>query len=416
MKVVIIAGGKGTRIASVNSEIPKSMIPVCGKPVIEHQVNMAARQGFKEFIFLIGYLGDQIQDYFGDGSRWGIHIDYYREQTPLGTAGALAEITEQLSDNFFVFYGDTIMDIDMLAMRNFHQREHADATLFLHPNDHPYDSDIVLLDKEHRVKAFANKPHPENFVSHNIVNAALFIFNKQIISYIPKGRKSHIEKNILPLCLDKGLRIMGYISHEYVKDMGTPDRYEHVCHDWQSGRIKSMNRRNKTKAVFLDRDGVVNFDCGQVFKPEQIKLIPGVEHALNYIHEKGYLAVIVTNQSVIARNLCDFDELDTINATIETFLGKKHAYYDALYFCPHHPHGGYPEERKEYKIKCECRKPAPGLLFKAARDMNISLEESFMIGDRDSDLQAGINAGVKKSVKIDTNKEGALLQAVKFLI
>lgn len=416
-KVIIIAGGKGTRIASVNSEIPKAMIPVGGKPVLEHQVVMAKRYGYTDFVFLIGHLGEIIQDYFGDGSKWGVNIEYYKEEKPLGTAGALAEIKDLLPDTFFVFYGDTVMDIDMQRFMDFHTKHNADASLFVHPNDHPFDSDVVLLDKDtDRVEEFANKPHPEDFVSHNIVNAAVFIFNKSIVDFIPKGEKRNIEKHILPVCLSNGLKLYGYKSSEYVKDMGTPERYAAVCADWESGRVAAMNYSNKRKAVFLDRDGVINEDAGLVYKPAQLRLIDAVEDALRYIHDKGYLAIVVTNQSVIARNLCTFEELDTINATMETLLGKKHAYIDALYFCPHHPDGGYPEERKEYKVVCDCRKPAPGLILRAAEELNIDLSQSIMIGDRESDVLAGVNAKVKSSLKVPTNKVGALLETLKKVI
>ena len=136
MKVVIIAGGKGTRIASVNSEIPKAMIPVEGKPIIEHEVLLALRYGFKDFIFIIGHVGEHIRQHFGDGSRWGAHIEYFQEEQPLGTAGALGSLREQIDEDFFVFYGDTIMDIDMHAMLDYHRHRQADATLFIHPNDH----------------------------------------------------------------------------------------------------------------------------------------------------------------------------------------------------------------------------------------------------------------------------------------
>ena len=146
MKTVIIAGGQGTRIASVNSEIPKGMIPVAGKPIIEHELELCLRHGLSDFIFITGYLGDQIEAYFGDGKRWGAHITYFREEHPMGTAGALGMLKDLLQDDFFVLYGDTIVDIDMHAMLDFHNHHHADATLFVHPNDHPYDSDLVDID------------------------------------------------------------------------------------------------------------------------------------------------------------------------------------------------------------------------------------------------------------------------------
>ena len=318
-------------------------------------------------------------------------------------------ITEQV----FIFKTRVIhREIDI----RYHHAKHADATLFLHPNDHPYDSDIVELNDGGLVTGFYHKPHPDGFVSRNLVNAALFIFNKKVIGCIERGVKSHIEKNVLPTCLKEGMRLFGYVSSEYVKDMGTPERYQQVCRDWESGRVRNMNYEHPRKAVFLDRDGVINEDIGLVYKPEQMKLIEGVEEAINYIHQKGYLVVVVTNQSVIARNLCTFDELDTINATMETLLGKKRAYIDGLYFCPHHPDGGYPEERKEFKVTCDCRKPEAGLLLRAAKELNIDLKESLMIGDRESDRLAGEKAGVKASAVIPTNDGESLMEALKKLI
>src|SRR5574344_881890 len=192
MKVVIIAGGQGTRIASVNSDIPKAMIPINGKPILEYQILMAKRQGYTDFLFIIGYLGEQIQEYFGNGSKWSVDIDYYKESIPMGTAGALAYIKDKLTEDFFVFYGDTVMDIDMKSMLEYHKAKKADSTLLVHPNDHPYDSDIVDIDKEGRVKNFFIKPHPEHFISHNMINAALFIFSPSILNVIEKGLKSHI--------------------------------------------------------------------------------------------------------------------------------------------------------------------------------------------------------------------------------
>lgn len=416
MKVVIIAGGQGTRIASVNSEIPKAMIPIAGKPVLEYEVELAKRYGFTEFLFIIGYLGDQIENYFGDGSQWGVHIDYFKEEKPLGTAGALGLLKEQLTDDFFVFYGDTVTDFDMQAMLAFHKSKQADATLFVHPNDHPYDSDIVEMDSEGRVKGFCHKPHPEGFVSHNVVNAALFIFSPKVLEQIEPGVKSHIEKHVLPACIDAGMRLYGYVSYEYIKDMGTPDRYYSVCDDVISGKVARLNRQYLRKAIFLDRDGVINREVNLLNKPEQMELLPGAADAVRYINSKGYLAVVVTNQPVIARNLCSLEELDYIHATLETLLGKEQAYLNGIYYCPHHPDKGYPEERPEYKIACDCRKPKPGMLLKAASDWNIDLSESYMIGDSDRDIQAGHAAGVKESILIPTNEPFALLKAVQHLI
>lgn len=416
MKVVIIAGGKGTRIASVNSEIPKAMIPVNGKPIIEYEIELAGRYGYTDFLFIIGYMGDQISSYFGDGGKWGVNIEYFQEIKPLGTAGALGFLKNKLTEDFFVFYGDTIVDFDMNAMLAYHKYKHSDGTLFVHPNDHPYDSDIVDMDKDGRIMHFYNKPHEEGFVSRNIVNAALFILSPEVLERIEVGVKSHIEKDVLPKCLEDGLALYGYESFEYIKDMGTPDRYYAVCNDVRSGKVARLNRSHVRPAIFLDRDGTINEEVNLLNKPEQLKLIPGAAEAIGLINRSDYLAVIVTNQPVIARNLCTVEELDYIHAALETMLGKEHAYVNAIYYCPHHPDRGYPEERPEYKIVCDCRKPKPGLFFRAAKDWNIDLPNSYMIGDSSRDREAGINAGCKESIQIKTNEPNALLEAVKRIL
>lgn len=416
MKIVIIAGGKGTRIASVNNEIPKAMIPVAGKPVLEHEIELAKRYGFHDFLIIIGYLGDQIEAYFGDGSNFEVSIEYYKEEKPLGTAGALGLLKDKLTEDFFVFYGDTIADFDMSAMLDFHRSKNADSTLFVHPNDHPYDSDIVNITSDGRVKGFFHKPHPEGFISHNSVNAALFIFSPNVLNVIEPGVKSHIEKDVLPKCLEKGLRLYGYTSFEYIKDMGTPDRYKAVCQDILSGKVTSFNRCNKRRAIFLDRDGTLNKDINLLCQAEQMELIAGAAEAVKLINESGYLAIVVTNQPVIARNLCSLEELDYIHARLETLLGENGAYLNAIYYCPHHPDKGYPEERPEYKIECDCRKPKPGMLVKAASDWNIDLSGSYMIGDSERDFLAGVNASVKQSIIIETNRDNALLEAIKAIL
>jgi histidinol-phosphate phosphatase family protein len=414
MKVVIVAGGKGTRIQSLAGEIPKAMIPINDKPVLEYQVELAKRYGYTDFLFLTGYLGDKIQAYFGNGSQWEVTINYYQETEPLGTAGAFAAVKDQLISDFWVFYGDTVMDFDMEKMLSFHKGHCADATLFLHPNDHPYDSDLVDMDANSHIYAFYPKPHGDSYY-RNLVNAALYILSPDMLNYIPSGKKSDFGKNVFPFALQAGANMFGYVSAEYIKDMGTPDRYEKVCNDVMAGKVSRLNSSNKRPAIFLDRDGVINKEVDLLSSPNQMELIPGVAEAIRLINQSGYLAVVVTNQPVIARNLCDFNDLQRIHNKMETLLGEAHAYLDAIYFCPHHPDKGYPEEKIEYKMDCPCRKPKPGMLFQAMNDFNIDMDNSFMIGDSERDVEAGRNAGMQ-SILIPCNAPDALLETVKKLL
>ena len=137
MYAVITAGGKGTRVASVNSGIPKPLLPVAGKPVLQHQIECLKRQGIERITLTIGHLGGMIREYFGNGSRFGVKIDYVQEDVPLGTAGALYYLKNNVQDDFFLINGDLIFDVDLRRMLDFHRAHHGAVTLLVHPNDHP---------------------------------------------------------------------------------------------------------------------------------------------------------------------------------------------------------------------------------------------------------------------------------------
>jgi D-glycero-D-manno-heptose 1,7-bisphosphate phosphatase len=186
-----------------------------------------------------------------------------------------------------------------------------------------------------------------------------------------------------------------YDSPEYVKDMGTPERFYEVEADFIEGRVQSKNLSNRQKAVFLDRDGVINKYVGFLRDVDEFELLPGVSEAIKKINGSGYLCIVVTNQPVIARGEVTVEELDEIHNKMETLLGLESAYIDGLYYCPHHPHKGYEGEIPELKTDCDCRKPKPGMLLKAAEDFNIALAESWMVGDGENDVMAGRNAGCK---------------------
>lgn len=214
------------------------------------------------------------------------------------------------------------------------------------------------------------------------------------ITFIAAAQKVDLDRQLLKPLAGTG-KMFCYDSPEYVKDMGTPERYYSVCKDCKEGRISAKNLKNKQKAIFLDRDGTINKYVGFLRNIDDFELIDGAAEAIRKINESGYLAIVVTNQPVIARGEVSFEELEEIHNKMETLLGKEGAYLDAIYYCPHHPHKGYEGERPELKIDCDCRKPKPGMLLKAAADFNIDLSRSWMVGDGENDIKAGINAGCK---------------------
>ena len=189
-----------------------------------------------------------------------------------------------------------------------------------------------------------------------------------------------------------------YDSPEYVKDMGTPDRYKQVSRDFETGVVTAKNLKNKQKAIFLDRDGTINKYVGFLRDIADFELLPGVAEAIRKINESGYLAIVITNQPVIARGEVTWDQLQEIHNKMETLLGKEGAYLDGIYFCPHHPDKGFKGEIAELKFDCDCRKPKPGLFIRAAEDFNIELSESWMVGDGKNDVLAGKNAGCRTAL------------------
>ena len=394
MKVVIMAGGRGTRISELFPDIPKPMIPVCGIPVLEREISSLKEQGFTDIILTVGYKAESIMQHFGDGRKYGVQIEYFVEKEPLGNAGALFRIKDKLTEDFLLLNADAMFNVDFNRFVKFHKAHNGLVTLFTHPNNHPYDSGLIVANKEKKVEQWLTKEDKRPKYYQNRVNAGLHVINPEALDLKVTTDKVDLDRQVLkPLCSSG--KIYCYDSPEYVKDMGTPERYETVCKDFENGTVEARNLKNKQKAIFLDRDGTINKYVGFLRNIEQFELLSGVSEAIRKINQSGDLAVVVTNQPVIARGEVTYTELQEIHNKMETILGKDGAYLDGIYFCPHHPDKGFKGEVKELKINCNCRKPNPGLLLQAASDFNINLEQSWMIGDGKNDIQAGKNAGCK---------------------
>ena len=386
MQAVIMAGGQGTRLRELTkNKIPKPMIEIAGKPLLQWQIENLKENGIDDIIIVVGHLGDLILNKFGNTVR------YFEEDTPLGTAGALPKIANLLDDNFFLIYGDLFFNIDLQRMINFHNQHKGEGTLFIHPNSHPYDSDLIQLDTDNRIKQILFKNEFREKWQHNCTNAGIYLFNKSILNIFPNKEKIDMEKEVLPHLQ----YLYGYSSSEYVKDIGTIDRFYQVQNDINNGLPLRRNLKNKQKAIFLDRDGTINQEVGLVYKTSQLELESRAADAIKRINNSDYLAIVITNQPVIAKGLCELDDLERIHNKLETLLGQYGAFVNAIYYCPHHPKKGFEGENVAYKIKCECRKPGIELFTRAAAQFNIDLTQSWMIGDRDVDILAGQNIGAK---------------------
>jgi D-glycero-D-manno-heptose 1,7-bisphosphate phosphatase len=442
IKAVIMAGGFGTRFQTLTrqmakenpdlfkdssshpvDDIPKPLAPIDGVPILEREIETLVSQGFTEIIITVSHLAQRIIDYFGDGSgispatgeHFNCHITYYIEETPLGNAGALWKIYERLSDTFLLLNADSLFDIDFNRIVKYHTDHSALVTLFTHPNSHPYDSGLIIADNNHIVTDWLTKEDVRPEYYNNRVNAGLHVMSKEALDRAAeisgldidkigqqgsdgKVYKVDLDRQVLKPLVKNTNKVLAYDSPEYVKDMGTPERFEAVCHDFASGVVRAKNLQHPQKAIFLDRDGTINKYVGFLRDINDFELIPSIADVIKRINSSGYLCIVITNQPVIARGEVTVEELNTIHKKLETLLGQQGAYIDALYYCPHHPDKGFPGEVPELKIDCDCRKPKPGLVLRAAKDFNIALGDSWFIGDGKNDILCGQNAGCKGTV------------------
>jgi histidinol-phosphate phosphatase family protein len=428
-QLIILAGGKGTRLKDRLGDLPKPMIPIAGRPLLEHQVELGRAHGFTDFVFFVHHRADLIEAHFGDGAKWGVRIRCVHEREPLGTAGALLAGFEQLAARFVVLYGDTMVNVDLTRLWQAHEQSDADGTLLLHPNNHPLDSDLVEVDAAARVVAFHNRPHAPGVWRQNLVNAGLYVLEKRALEPFRVGRNVLIApqaatssdgalgtarptlldfgKDLFPAMLRRGAFLLGYNSPEFIKDIGTPERYDRVCAQFAGGVIQRSSLAIPQRAVFLDRDGTLIEEVSELglTSPDQVRLLPGAADAVHRLNETGWRVVLVTNQPVIAKGLCTEAELQVIHNKVETLLGIEHAFLDRIYFCPHHPKKGFAGERPELKIECDCRKPKTGMIQQAVRELNIDLAQSWLIGDTTTDLLTAKNAGLR-SILVRTGYGG----------
>ncbi|MBN2368343.1 HAD-IIIA family hydrolase [Candidatus Woesearchaeota archaeon] len=386
MQAVILAGGKGVRLRPLTYDLPKPLVKVGDKPILEHILLLLKKQGVTNIIICSGYLGQHIIDFCGDGSKFGLKITHSIEKSPLGTAGPLKDIEDSLEEDFFVIYGDIYLDMDLNKLMAYHKSKKSKATLVVHPSDHPHDSDVVVMDQgTQKIKDFLHKPGKE-IKFQNLTSAAAYALNKSILSYISSGEPTDFGKDIFPKMAADEEPMFGYITDEFIKDAGTHDRLAYVS-DY-------IHSDNKNQAWFLDRDGVINEEAGLITESSQLKLIPGSAEAIKKLNDRGFLVVIVTNQPQVARNLCTEEDVEKINARLVKEFEKEGARIDGVYYCPHHPETNHPDANDpKYRRPCECRKPGIGMLKQAEKEFKIDLKRSYMVGDRTADIKAGNSAG-----------------------
>lgn len=392
---VFLVGGKGTRLGL--GDLPKPMVDMHGVPLLERMVYGLAAQGVRQFIFLAGHGAEYIREHFASHTPEGANIEVVTEDAPMGTAGSFHQLRDRLNGPFLVIYGDLLFESDVARFLAFAEEKGGAGTLYVHPNDHPEDSDLVDVDDDGKVLAFISKPH-QNPDCGNLVNAAMYLFSPEVLDYLPPATGEVVDwgHDVLPAIVDAGKHVLfAYRGTEYLKDIGTPKRIERGRRDFAAGTVRARCYNQPQRAIFFDRDGVLNREIDGVFKPEMLEVFPGVGEALSQVNKSGLLAIGVTNQPAIAKGFMSFEDLRDVHKKLDWGLSAEGGYLDDLLYCPHHPEKGFEGERAELKHDCDCRKPKPGMLTEAAKRHNIDLSRSFMVGDHARDIEAGLAVGAE---------------------
>ena len=375
IEAIILAGGRGTRLQPVIADRPKPMADVAGRPFLEWLLLSLKAQGVRRLVVSVGHRAEAIEDYCGDGSRWGLEIHCSREEAPLGTAGAVRRALSRLEgERFFVLNGDSFCPADLAELSAAHTRHHARATMWLAAMNDCTRYGRVDLEAGEVVGAFREKsllPGP------GLVNAGVYLFEREVFEPLPEGQAVSLEREVLPRLIHQGL--FGVRGEAPLLDIGTPETYRAA--QQVLPRLASWTGAARPLA-FVDRDGTIIVHRHHLTDPDDVALLPGASAALRQLRALGLGIIVITNQSVVGRGLIDEAGLGRVHARMLSLLRAEGVEVDDIYHCPHRP-----EEQ------CSCRKPGRALVDLAASEWHGDPRLSFVIGDNRSDVELGQAVG-----------------------
>ena len=399
-KAIIAIGGKGTRLRDLTKNSPKPLYPIDGKSTLLRSIEQLKNFNINEIILTTYYKYNQFKDHINFIRKsLDIKLEVYQEPYPLGECGALWEIKDMLNDDFLFINGDLIFSMDFKRFFDFHKDLNSKLTLVTHPSSHPDDSDLISSPNGSLVKSIFYKNDYRKPLSGYLGNAGIAALSPCLMREFTRPtnlQESSLFSYIVRNAIRKKIRVFSYNTSEYIKDIGTPERFFSTEKDIKSGLVDKKNYSNKQKVLFIDRDNtLINCQKNQyITSYKDVKIIKNNVIKISDL-SKDYLAtIVITNQPQISMNLLNFQELDKIHTKIFLECNKYNLFIDDFIFCPHHPHAGFKNELSALKINCFCRKPNPGMIFEQAFKRNIYLEKSLFIGDSIADEEAARRANV----------------------
>lgn len=368
-QAVILAGGRGERMRPLTDIRPKPMIEVCGKPFLEHQIELLRAQGFKKILLLLGYLPEIVQNYFGDGRKWGIEIEYSVTAVEDLTGRRLKLAEKKLDDIFFLVYCDNYWPLPMEKMWQRFSELDVPLMVTVYSNKDNYTKSVLKVDDAGFVTIYDKKKKTPDLQGTEISYA---IVRKDLIRQLPDENVG-LEETLFPPLIAKR-QLAAFVTHHRYYSVGDTFRLP-ITREFLSRR----------PAVILDRDGVLNVKpprANYVRNWSEFKWTPDAKEILYQLNEANFRVIIVSNQAGINRGAMTENDLQQIHLRMVAEAEQAGGHIDAIYFCPH-----------DWDEGCECRKPKPGMLFQAQHDFNLDLSRTLFIGDDERDAQAADAAG-----------------------
>lgn len=409
-QAVVLCGGKASRLGGIAQSVPKCLLPIGDLPLLELSVRVLQSAGISRVVLAAGHLGEEVREYCAERTDRDVEFTTALEESPLGTAGAVRSVSDQLDEHFLVVYGDIYLDANFKPLLERHMFTGSLATLLVRSSDHPWDSHLVLADDNGIVSGFS-KPghHPQLF--RNTANCAVFVCSKELLlRYVAPDARADFFDDVMPRVIEDGGLVTTYRlpEDEFVRDMGTPDRLDRVrrYHDWRQKNHAARVCNRPVSTLFLDRDGTLIQGDTPVRSPSEVKFLPGVLEAMARFHEAGVQCHIITNQPWIARGLLTLDELEDVHDHIRKVIVANGGDVAGFRFCPHHPETHHGDGITELRRACECRKPQSGMIRAVIEESRIELPNCVMIGDSWRDIAVADRCGIR-SIQVGKDRSSS---------
>lgn len=368
--VAILCGGIGSRIKKYSKGVPKSLIKINKKNILIYIINELKKYNFNKIYLLTGYKSNLFK-YLNNTRKNFIQIECLVEKKLMGTGGALNNLKNKKINDFILINGDSILDVNYLKLININKNKI--GSIYLTKNiNYKSNNKLANLSLKNKIVRFSNKK--------DFMNAGIYFFKKKILNFIP-SKKFSLENDLLEKLISEK-KIDGFKNDNFFLDIGTRQNLKSAP--------KLLFKKNFRPAVFLDRDGVINYDYGYVHKIGHFDLRPGVINGLKLIQKNNYLIFIVTNQAGIAKKKFTENNFINLHLNFKNYLLKRNIVISDVMYCPHHPKGIL----KKYRLKCDCRKPNNGMIKNIINNYDIDISKSFMIGDKLSDEICAIKSKI----------------------